>query len=195
MSAADAQVTFAEIVRQGNISHSLSEDELAALPIKPAAERAFIGKSARALDIPEKTKGTAVYGIDVELPGMVFAHPLIPPTRYGSSIKSIDDSAAKTIAGYQQTLQLNDPSETLQGWAVVIADDYPSAMKAAAAVVVDWDAGPTATVSEADILAHGEKLAADTSIGTRFVDEGELVGGQQLLDIKSIARAKEVYQG
>jgi CO/xanthine dehydrogenase Mo-binding subunit len=178
VSANGESVSFADIVQKGDVSRSLSEEELAALTPKPASERQLIGKDTNALDIPAKSRGEAVYGIDVELPGMVFGSPMIPPTRYGSSIKSIDDSAAKDIPGYQQTLQLTDPSGLLMGWAVVIADDFPSAMKAADAVVIDWEAGPTANVSETDILAEGARLVADKSIGTRFVDEGDVTAAQ-----------------
>jgi CO/xanthine dehydrogenase Mo-binding subunit len=174
VSAGDDQVSFADIVRNGDISRTFSDEEVAAMPIKPASERRFIGKSATALDIPAKSSGEAVYGLDVELPGMVYAHPLIPPTRYGSSIKSIDDTAAKDVRGYQQTLVLNDPSEVLQGWAVVIADDFPAAVKAAAVVSVEWQAGPTSGVSEAHLLAEGAKLAADKSSGVLFVDDGDV---------------------
>ena len=130
VSANGEHVTFADIVRKGDISRTLSEEELGALTPKPVSERRLIGHDTRANDIPAKTRGAAVYGIDAELPGMVFAHPMLPPTRYGSSIKSIDDSAAKDIPGYQQTLQLADHAGLIEGWAVVIADDYPSAMKA-----------------------------------------------------------------
>ena len=178
VAANGKQVSFAEIVQKGDISRTFSEEELGALPLKPASERRYIGQAAQALDIPAKATGQAVYGLDVELPGMVFAHPLIPPTRYGSTINSIDDSAARDIPGYLQTLTLTDPSEVLQGWAVVIAEDYPSAMKAAKAVAVDWAPGPTASVSEAHILAEGAKLAADKSSGVLFVDEGDVAAAR-----------------
>ena len=177
--AGDASASFADIVRDNDITRSLTEEELAALPIKAPADRKLIGLPTKALDIPDKSTGAATYGIDAELPGMVYAHPLIPPTRYGSEIRSIDDAAAKDIKGYQQTLQLTDPSAWLQGWAVVIADDFPSAMKAAAAVKVDWAAGPTSGVSEAHILAEGEKLCADKSAGALFVDDGDIKAAQE----------------
>ena len=177
--AGDQQVLFAEIVQKGDISRSFTAEELGALPIRPADERHYIGHDTRAKDIPEKSRGEAVYGLDIELPGMVYAHPLIPPTRYGSSIKSVDDSAAKEIPGYLQTLTLTDPSETLQGWAVVIAESFPSAMKAAAAVSVDWDAGPTADVNEADIFAEAAKLAADRNSGVLAVNDGDAAAARQ----------------
>ena len=182
VSANGKHVSFADIVRKGDVSRTLSDEELSALTPKPAAERRLIGHETSALDIPAKSRGEAVYGIDAELPGMVFGHPMMPPTRYGSSIKSIDDSAAKDIPGYQQTLQLTDPSGLIEGWALVIADDFPSATKAANAVAIDWEAGPTANVSEADILAEGARLCADKSAGTRFVDEGDVAVAQAAAD-------------
>jgi len=197
VSAGGQSVSFAEIVGKGDISRSFSAEELAAMPIKAPGDRRLIGKPSMALDIPDKALGTTVYGIDAELPGMVFGLPLVPPTRWGSSINSIDDSAAKSIAGYQQTLELADPTGFLSGWAVVIADDFPSAMKAAKAVVVDWEAGVTAKVSEADIQTYGLKKVADKakvseadiqtyglkkvadkSEGTLFVDEGDVTAAQ-----------------
>lgn len=177
--AGDQSVSFAEIVRKGEISRTFSEEELGAMPIKPASERRLIGRETTAKDIPEKSKGAAVYGLDVELPGMVYAHPLLPPTRYGSTIRSVDDSAARDIPGYRQTLTLTDPSDTVQGWAVVIADSFPGAMQAAAAVAVDWQAGPTANVSEAAIFAEGEKLVGDRANGTLVVDDGDVADARR----------------
>ncbi len=173
VSHGEKSLGFGEIVSQAELNRTFSEEELKALPIKSAAERQFIGKPTQARDIPEKSRGEAVYGLDVELPGMVFAHPLIPPTRYGSKIASIDDTAAKAVPGYLQTLRLEDPAEVLQGWAVVIAENYPAAMKAASAIKIDWDAGPTASVSETDLLDEGRRLAADFDAGVLVVNDGD----------------------
>ncbi|MFK8031041.1 MAG: molybdopterin cofactor-binding domain-containing protein, partial [Gammaproteobacteria bacterium] len=181
LTAANSMVTgggkamsFADIVGQGDVSRSFSDEELAAMPVKASADRTLIGKTTNALDIPEKSTGTAVYGLDTELPGMVYAHPILAPTRYGSTIKSVDDSAAKGIKGYQQTLQIDDPSGFVEGMALVIADSFPAAMKASEAVKVEWNAGKTANVSEADILAEGQKLVDDKTSGTLFVNEGDV---------------------
>jgi isoquinoline 1-oxidoreductase beta subunit len=175
----DQQVSFARIVAEGDTGRVLSDEELAAMPIKAPSDRRLIGKATSALDVPAKTKGEAVYGLDSELPNMVYAHPMIPPTRYGSRIRSIDDSAAKDIRGYLQTLEINDPSEIIQGWAVVVADNFPSAMKAADAVEIDWAPGPTAAVTEADILAEGQRLVEDSSSGALFVNEGDVSAARE----------------
>ncbi|NNC77252.1 MAG: xanthine dehydrogenase family protein molybdopterin-binding subunit [Woeseiaceae bacterium] len=177
--AGDRKVSFAEIVRKGDISRTFTAEELAAMPIKAAVERRYIGKDTSAEDIPEKTRGDAVYGLDTELEDMVYAHPMIPPTRYGSSIKSIDDAAAKDIPGYVQTLRISDPGERIQGWALVIAEDFPSAMKAAKAVKIDWQPGPTANVSENEIFAAGEKLISDPKSGTLVVNDGDVAAARK----------------
>ncbi len=174
VTAGDQSISYADIVARGDISRSFTQEQLDALPLKPASARTLVGKPTKALDIPAKSQGEAVYGIDAELPGMVYATPLMPPTRYGSKINNIDDSAAKAIFGYQQTLQIEDPSDNLQGWAVVIADSFPTALKAAAVVQVDWAAGDTAEVSEADIFAAGEALARDAQQGALVVDDGDV---------------------
>lgn len=170
----DKSISFGDIVSQADVSRSFSDEEMAAMPIKPAAERRLIGKETAALDIPEKAKGKAVYGLDTELPDMVYAHPLIPPTRYGSSINSINDTVARDIPGYLQTLELEDKSEFVQGWAVVIAESFPAAMKAAEAVEVDYTPGATATVTEEQILAEGAKLTADKTSGALVVNDGDV---------------------
>lgn len=180
--AGEQQISYGEIVAQSEILRTMSDEELAAMPIKPAAERLLIGKETAALDVPEKTSGAAVYGLDTELPNMVYAHPMIPPTRYGSRIISIDDSMAKDIPGYLQTLRINDPSDLIQGWALVVADSFPAAMKAADAVKIDWAAGPTAAVTEAHLLAEGEKLTADAATGTLFVDDGDVEAARESAD-------------
>jgi isoquinoline 1-oxidoreductase beta subunit len=177
--AGDQQVSFGDIVAKGDISRTFTAEELAALPIKPAADRRLIGKDVAAIDIPEKSTGEAVYGLDVELPGMVYAHPLIPPTRYGSKILSVDDSAAKDVPGYVQTLEIKDPSDLIQGWALVIAESFPAAMNSAAAVSVEWEAGPTAGVSEADLFAEGATLAADSTSGVLVVDDGDVAAARE----------------
>ena len=75
-----------------------------------------------ALDIPAKINGSGHYGIDAKVPGMVYGRPKIPPTRNGSKVNSVDDSAARKVKGYIQSIVLDDPSDTVPGWVMVIAD-------------------------------------------------------------------------
>ncbi|MEO0425488.1 MAG: molybdopterin cofactor-binding domain-containing protein, partial [Pseudomonadota bacterium] len=166
-------ITYAEIVSRGNLTREFTAEQLAEMPIKPASQRRLIGKDAPALDIPDKTRGTAVYGIDAEVDGMVFGRPLMPPTRYGAKVTKMDDTAAKRVKGYQRTVVLEDPSGTVPGWAVVIADSFHAANRAASLIDIEWEAGETASVSEEDILAEGRKVIGDASKGALvWNDEG-----------------------
>jgi isoquinoline 1-oxidoreductase subunit beta len=169
--AADRSISYAEIVRRGNLRRSFTADELAQMPIKPASERRLIGHKTDAIDIPAKTNGTTRYGIDAAVEGMVYARPKIPPTRNGARVRSIDDSAARKVKGYINSLALEDPSDTVPGWVMVFANSYPAAIRAADLVKVDWAAGDGANVSEQDILDHGAKQIADPNGGVLLVDD------------------------
>ncbi len=162
----DKKISYKDIVRKGGLTKTYTPEELGAIQLKPVADRTLIGKPVMSLDIVEKTNGTAVYGIDAKVDGMVYGCPILPPTRNGSVVNSIDDAGAKGIKGYLQTVTLTDPSNTVPGWVMVIADSWPAAKKAAAAIKVDYTAGPTAKVSEKDLQAHATKLIADSAKGS-----------------------------
>ena len=169
--AADRSIAYAEIVSRGDLTRTFTADELAKMPIKPASERRLIGRKTVVLDIPAKTNGAAIYGIDASVEGMVYARPKIPPTRNGAKVRSIDDSAAKKIKGYISSLALEDPSDTVPGWVIVLANSYPAAIRAADLVKVDWIAGSGANVSERDVLDYGAAQIADPNGGVLLVDD------------------------
>lgn len=169
----DRQISYGDIVARGRFNQTYTDEQLASLSLKPAADRTLIGADTQALDIPEKTIGAATYGIDATYEGMVYAKALLPPTRYGSVVESVDDSRAKSIAGYQQTLVLDDPSNSVPGWVLVIADSYHAAQRAARSVRVSWQAGPTAEVNEADLFARADELI-DSGSGALFLDHADV---------------------
>ncbi|MBC7506243.1 MAG: xanthine dehydrogenase family protein molybdopterin-binding subunit [Sandarakinorhabdus sp.] len=163
--AGGRSISYGDIVARGGLTRSFTPAELDKLPIKPISERRLLGKPVAALDIPEKTNGSAIYGIDAKVPGMVYARPVLPPTRYGAKVISVDDSAAKAVRGYLQTLTLDDPSETVPGWVMVIATSAAAAIRAADLVKVTWSGGDGADVSERTIQDHGRALIADPKAG------------------------------
>ncbi len=173
------KISFAEIVKNGKISRTFTAEELAALPIKSPKKHTAIGVQSKALDIPPKTNGTAVYGIDVEIPGMVYARPIVPPSRYGNTVKSVDDSAAKSIPGYVGYKQLKDPSNHLQGWIAVLAESYYGAIKAADKIKVVYDLSKSVEIDESDILAAGHKLVGDAAAGVLLVNDGDVGAARQ----------------
>jgi CO/xanthine dehydrogenase Mo-binding subunit len=139
--------------------------------MKPPSQRYLIGRDTQALDVAAKTNGQAIYGIDAELPGMIHGRPLVPPTRYGARVNGIDDSSAKSVPGYLETIALDDPSGTVPGWAVVLAESYAAALAASQKVKVDWTPGDTATVSERDIFEAGRRQVDAPEGGSLIVDD------------------------
>jgi isoquinoline 1-oxidoreductase beta subunit len=171
VEAGDRSIGYGEIVRRGDLTRRFSADDLNALPIKTPDKRTLIGRPTRALDVPPKTKGAAVYGIDAVMDGMVYARPKLPPTRYGSKVVSIDDAAARPVKGYLRTIALEDPSGTVPGWVMVIAETYPAAIRATELVQVRWENDETASVSDADLREHARRLIADKTAGA-ILDTG-----------------------
>jgi isoquinoline 1-oxidoreductase beta subunit len=171
VTAGGTSISYGDIVARGDLKRTYTADELKQMPIKVAADRRLIGRDTAAIDIPAKTSGGARYGIDAEITGMVYARPKIPPTRLGSKVVSIDDSAAKSIKGYIRSLALDDPSGTVPGWVMVFADSFVGASRAADKVKVQWSAGDTAKVSEKDIQDHAAKLIADPAGGSLVVND------------------------
>lgn len=164
-------ISYAQIVQRGDLTRTYTAEELAKLPLKPPAERRLVGIDTQAIDIPGKTNGKAVYGIDAQVDGMVFARPLVPPTRNGSTVVNVDDSAARGIKGYLRTVTLEDPSNTVPGWVMVCAESTYAAMRAAEKVKVTWRNDDTAQVSEQDILDFGIRQFADAAAGATVVDD------------------------
>jgi isoquinoline 1-oxidoreductase beta subunit len=77
------------------------------IELKQPQEFKLIGTPAKRLDTPAKVDGSAVYGIDVRLPGMKIATLAQSPV-FGGRVKSLDDTAAKAVKGVRQIVRLDD---------------------------------------------------------------------------------------
>ena len=111
--------------------------------LKPAAEFTVIGTSPQRVDIPAKVNGSARFGIDVQLPGLLYAAVKACPT-FGGRIRSLDDTAAKALPGYRATVPLPDA-------VIVVARSYWQARKALDAVKVEYDLGRLANLDSAEV--------------------------------------------
>jgi len=108
-------------------------------PLKDPKDFKILGKSMPRLDIPLKVTGRAVYGIDTEVPGMVYASVEHSPV-FGSKLVSYDDTATLKVKGVIRTLKAERVigKNHYEGVAV-IADTYWSALKGRKALNVTWD--------------------------------------------------------
>jgi isoquinoline 1-oxidoreductase beta subunit len=166
-------MTFAEVVKSGKATKTFTPDDLKAIKLKTPDQYTLIGVSVPQLDIPDKTKGAAKYGIDVMLPGMVYGKVVTPPVRYGATVKSVDDSEAKKLPGFIKAVTLDDKTGTTTGWVVAVANTYAQARKAADALKITYDGGPNAKLSSESLLDEAKRLQAQDDSGQYFVKDGD----------------------
>jgi CO/xanthine dehydrogenase Mo-binding subunit len=166
-------MTFADIVKSGKATKTFTPDELKALKLKTPDQYSLVGVSVPQLDIPSKSNGTAKYGIDVTLPGMVHGAIVTPPVRFGATVKSVDDSEAKKVPGFIKAVTLDDKTGTTSGWVVAVANTYANAKKAAGALKIAYDGGPNAKLSSESIVAEAKRLQGLDDSGQYFVKDGD----------------------
>ena len=129
-------------------------DTVAMLPIpdrvvlKAPENFTLIGTSAKRLDTPDKVNGKAQFSIDVMIPGMKIATVAACPV-FGGKLVGVDDSNAKRIKGVHQVVLLDNA-------VAVIADHMWAAKQGLAAIDIQWDEGPNATLSSAEIIRQLE---------------------------------------
>jgi isoquinoline 1-oxidoreductase subunit beta len=107
--------------------------------LKDPKDFKLIGKPTKRLDTPEKVNGKGVFGIDVQVPGMLIAVIARPPV-FGGRLKSFKADKAKAMSGVRHVIEIE------RGVAVV-ADGYWPALKAREALEITWDEGPLAGLS------------------------------------------------
>lgn len=132
--------------------------------LKPQTDWKYIGKNRGRLDAEAKSTGAPIYGIDVELEGMVYAVVTRPP-RYGASVRSFDDSKAREMPGVLDIFQID------RGVAVV-ADKYWRARKAQDVLTVEWDNSEALNLSTDEVFSSYHK-AANEDPGERERSEGD----------------------
>jgi isoquinoline 1-oxidoreductase beta subunit len=116
------------------------------IPLKDPKDWKIIGKGLKRLDTPDKTQGKTIYGIDIRLPGMLYASFKACPVN-GGTIKSFDAAKIMGRNGVKKVVQVEDYG------VAVIADTWWHAKTALDAMPIVWDEGPNTKVSSASIAA------------------------------------------
>jgi len=135
---------YGEIAAAGTVPSPLPAVTPAEL--KPRKDWRLIGKGVARRDTPLKVNGSAIYGIDVRLPNMVYATTLHAPVHTGTPISWNDDEIRK-MPGVVGTVKLPN------GIAIV-AQQFPQAMAARAALKVNWNNGAAAGFDSERALEH-----------------------------------------
>lgn len=108
-------------------------------PLKDPKDFTILGKSYPRPDVPLKASGRAVYGIDVELPGMLYASVLHCPV-FNAKLLRYDDSGTRKVKGVLKTVQVERVLGVHKYDAIaVLADTYWAAYQGRLALKADWD--------------------------------------------------------
>ncbi len=164
---ADTLTTAAGIVTDPASGKSLTYGELAldAARLEPVEVALrdpetwkILGRDQKRKDMLAKITGAPIFGIDVDLPDMVYATVRMNP-QPGGKIRSFDPATAKSMKGVQKVIAIDSPYG--QGFAV-IADNTWRAFQAADAVIVEWEDGPhPRTSADIDAILTGTLKATD----------------------------------
>jgi len=136
-------------VTNARLSFGSLADDAAKVPapknvtLKDAKDFRLIGTSVKRRDTTDKVTGRTPFGLDMRLPGMLYAALARCPV-YGGKVKSFDASKAKAVAGVKNVVEISNG-------VAVIADNTWSAMEGRKALQITWDEGHNANLTSAGI--------------------------------------------
>ena len=113
------------------------------IPLKDPKDFTLVGKPMHRLDTPSKTNGTAQFGLDVYIPGMLTAVVARAPV-FGGKVVSFNANKAKAIPGVVNVVQV--PS----GVAVIAKGFWPAKLGREKLEII-WNDGPGAAVSTVEM--------------------------------------------
>jgi isoquinoline 1-oxidoreductase beta subunit len=138
------------------------------IKIKGPDQFTLMGTEQKNLDVPLKVTGKAIYGIDVELPGMLYAAAKACPV-FGGTVKSYDFNAIRNRPGVHSAVAFGGKGY-VSGGVAVVADTWWRAKTALDLMPIEWDVGPNGHRNTEDILqAYQEALNRP---GTVVIEEG-----------------------
>lgn len=168
-----------------------------AIELKAPSSWTLIGKPLGRLDARAKSTGTAIFGIDVTLPGMVYAAVRQSPV-FGGRLRAYDERAIKGYAGVLKVVAIKaGPSGytvpptlwDIIDWGMddavaVLADSWWTAQRALDALPIEWDEGPNAGVDSSGIARQLDEAVQQP--GRTVRSEGDVEAA-----LKSAARIIE----
>lgn len=137
--------------------------------LKDPKQFKYVGKPLKRLDTAGKTDGSTVFGIDVRLPGMLYASLAQCPV-IGGKVVSVDDSKAKGMPGVKNVVRITDG-------VAVVADSWWRAKTARDALVIQWDEGPNKALTSASVSEGLAKAMANKAASIR--QEGDVEKAMQ----------------
>lgn len=154
--------------------------------LKPKSDYKLIRKPLHRQDTPLKTNGTAGFGIDKKLPGMLYAAVERNP-RLRGKVKSFDDTAARKVPGVKHVFKVRmGVFKTFREGVAVVADSTWAAMQGKKALRVEWDDTGFEHVNTPDIFkSQQEKLNVEEGLLLKKVGDPDaaLQSAEKKLDV------------
>lgn len=144
--AKKGKLTYGELAEEAN-KLPMPENP----PMKKLKDYKIIGKSLKRVDAPSKANGTAIFGIDVKIPGMVYAVVARPPLP-GAKLKSIKEGEAKKIRGVFEVVKFEDR-------VAVLAKNTYAAIKGRDALEAQWEMKDLGQISDTNLMAKFKEAA------------------------------------
>lgn len=135
--------------------------------LRPAADWRLLGKPQPRVDLLAKVTGAPIFGIDVELPGMVHATVRMNP-HLGGGVARWNDAPALAVPGVEAVERID--TDDAHGFAVIASNTW-AAFRGAEALEVEW--APAAHPATVEAILAGFRAALDAEPGSAFRDEGE----------------------
>lgn len=143
--------------------------------LKERADYQLIGKPLRRQDTPLKTNGTAQFGLDKRLPGLLYAMVERNP-RLRGKVKSFDDSATRKIPGVKNVFKVKmGVFSTYREGVAVVADSTWAAMQGKKALKVEWDDSGFEHLNTADIYQR-QREDLNSKEGLSLKTQGDPTG-------------------
>ena len=149
-----AQLAYAELVEEAGKIAPPDNPRL-----KTPAEFKIIGKASARMDIPLKTNGEAKFGIDIVVPGMLYAS-VERSTVFLGKVKSFNKEEVLKVAGVRHVIQTErEVFGRIREGVAVLADNYWTALQGRKVLKVEWDTQNHETVSDKTIWADSYAAA------------------------------------
>ncbi|MDE3182328.1 MAG: xanthine dehydrogenase family protein molybdopterin-binding subunit [Bacteroidota bacterium] len=160
--------------------------------LKDSKDFTIIGKSFPRQDIPEKVNGKAQFGLDVEVPGMLYASIERSPVLLGKMV-SFNADKAKAVKGVKYVLETSREvfGQKRPGIAV-IADNYWAALQGRKLLEVKWDDGDLANWTTKKIKEDFKNASQQTP--TVFEERGNFEKAFNNAPVKIAASYETPYQ-
>jgi isoquinoline 1-oxidoreductase beta subunit len=146
--------------------------------LKAPADWKLAGKPIARIDIPDIVTGRARYGVDAQLPGMVYAAIAQSPV-IGARVRSVDEAAVRNRRGVLRVLAMGD-------FVAVLADNWWRASQALRALPITWESGGNETLSTERISRYLRQGLEPDAVSTVVKAEGDAEA--------AIAQAERIFE-